>query len=585
LTEAPLRTESPAGRRRIERVAVENTAQAYLELLRARGIRYFFGNAGTDFGSLIDGLARFAAEGKAWPRPITAPHETVAVAMAHGVTMVTGAPQAIMVHVTVGTANAAAGLINAARMRIPMLFTAGRNPVTEAGVRGARSRYIHWAQEAYDQAGMVREYVKWDYELRTFAQLETVVDRALQVALTPPAGPVYLTLPRELLAEPHAEIAFTVPARLRPARPAPPDPAAIREAARILARAERPLIITAAAGRDPAAVPALVGLAEAGAIPVVAFNPTYLSFPSTHPLHLGFEPGPALRRADVVLVVESDVPWIPKDEAPAAGATVIQLGEDPAFVRYPIRGFPADLALGGHVAAGLTGLAAEVGRLARGRAAVGRRRAWAATEQRRLRRLARAAARRGRREAPVDFEWLSACLNAVADGRTMFVNEYDLRLAQVDLARPGSYFASPPSSGLGWGLGAALGAKLAAPEQTVICTVGDGAYLFGAPSAAHFVSRAEGLPVLFVIFDNQCWNAVKRATRELHPDGWAVRTGHFPLSDLSPAPAYAQIVRAFGGYGEQVEKPAEVPAALERALRAVRREGRQALLHVLCRPS
>jgi acetolactate synthase-1/2/3 large subunit len=166
---------------------------------------------------------------------------------------------------------------------------------------------------------------------------------------------------------------------------------------------------------------------------------------------------------------------------------------------------------------------------------------------------------------------------------TIVVNEYPLDLRHLPALGSGAYFGSPHSGGLGWGLGAALGAKLGAPDKTVIATVGDGAYVFGAPTAAHLAARLHGLPFLTVIFNNAAWEAVERATRSVHPDGWAATTGTFPLVGLSPAPLYEEIVRGFGGHGERVEDPAALPEALRRALRAVREEGRQAVLNVICR--
>ena len=157
-----------------KRATVESTADAYLELLAARGVDYLFANAGTDFAPLIEAYARRQANGLPFPRPITVPHEIPAVAMAHGHAMVSGKPQAVMVHVIVGAANALGGVINAARSQVPILFTAGRTPITEQGMLGSRDRQIHWAQEAFDQAGLAREFVKWDYELRNFAQLAAV---------------------------------------------------------------------------------------------------------------------------------------------------------------------------------------------------------------------------------------------------------------------------------------------------------------------------------------------------------------------------------------------------------------------------
>src|SRR5712675_281075 len=174
------------------------TADAYIARLGERGIEYVFANAGTDFAPIVEAISQ-SKGGKA-PRFMVVPHENVAMAMAHGYYRVSGKPAAVMVHVTVGTGNAINGLINAARDNIPLLLAAGRTPLTETGSIASRNRPIHWGQEAFDQGGMVREYVKWDYELRGGQPVDAVVDRALDIAMTEPRGPVYLTLPREVLA-------------------------------------------------------------------------------------------------------------------------------------------------------------------------------------------------------------------------------------------------------------------------------------------------------------------------------------------------------------------------------------------------
>jgi acetolactate synthase-1/2/3 large subunit len=566
----------------MKRATVESTADAYLELLAARGVEYFFANAGTDFAPLIEAYARRSAQGQASPRPITVPHEVPAVAMAHGYTMVTGRAQVVMVHVIVGAGNAAGGVINAARSNVPMLFSAGRNPLTEAGDAGSRDRPIHWAQEAFDQAGMLREFVKWDYELKRFDQLETVVDRALTLAQSEPRGPVYLTLPREVLAERHEAIEYADPARAVVPAATLPDPAAVAEVAGMLAAARNPIIITKAVGRDPGAVPALVRLAEALGAPVFDQFHTYVNFPQDHALHGGFDAAPHLEESDAILVVESDVPWFPQMKRPRPETRVIHLGVDPLFSRYPVRGFPADAALAGTPRLALAALAdAVAGRV--DRVAVADRRArWTAAGARR----GEAAVAKGqavRGDAPIDMLWLSRAIGDIVDDRTIVVNEYDLDATQCTFTRPGSYFAAPPSGGLGWGLGAALGAKLASPDHTVICCVGDGAYIFGSPTASHFVSRAYNLPVLFVVFNNRTWNAVKRAVQTYARDGWAVRTDAMPLTALEPSPDYEMLCRASGGHGEKVEDPAALPDALRRALRIVREEKRQVVLNVICK--
>src|SRR5438094_973719 len=215
----------------------ESVAEAYLALLAERGVEYLFANAGTDFAPIVEAYAKAAHTGFPAPKPLIATHENLALSMAHGYAVASGKVPAVMVHVSVGTANALCGVFNAARANVPILFTAGRSPLTEEGLAGARDTYIHWAQEMFDQAGMLREMVKWDYELRNGAQLETVIDRALTLATSPPEGPVYLSLPREVLAEALPGFTYDSPARRVAASPPAPDEVAVAAAARILAAA------------------------------------------------------------------------------------------------------------------------------------------------------------------------------------------------------------------------------------------------------------------------------------------------------------------------------------------------------------
>jgi len=549
-----------------KRASVESTADAYLELLAARGVEYFFANSGTDFAPLIDAYARRLAQGLPAPRPMTIPHEVPAVGMAHGYALLTGRPQVVMVHVIVGAGNAVGGIINASRSNVPILFSAGRNPLTESGMHGSRNRHIHWAQESFDQAGMIREYVKWDYELRNFTQLETVVDRALAVSQAEPQGPVYLTLPREVLAEKHEVFEYAAASRAPKPGAVAAAPDAIAEAARLLTAARNPIILTKAAGRDPLAVPALVKLAEALGAPVIDQFHTYMNFPQDHPLHAGFDAAPYLDDADCIVAVESDVLWYPALKAPRPEAKIIQIAMDPLYARYPIRGFPADSALSGTVRLNLAALADAVRKEVDGRAVAERTQRWHA-EHRRLREAWAATARKAQNERPLEMVWVSKCVGDLVDENTILVDEYDFDPTQGCFRTPRSY----------------LGAKLAAPDKTVICCVGDGAYIFGAPTAAHFVSRAYNLPVLFVIFNNRAWNAVKRAVTSHAPEGLAAKTGQMPISDLDPAPDYELVCRASGGHAEKVEDPTALPDALARALKVVRDEKRQALLNVICK--
>ncbi len=559
----------------------ENVAEAYLALLAERGVEYLFANAGTDFTPIIEALAKTESTGLATPKPMLATHENLAMSMAHGYAMVSGRTPAVMVHVSVGTANAMCAALNAARENVPILLTAGRTPLTEDGLAGARDAYIHWGQELYDQAAMLREFVKWDYELRNAEQLETVLDRALALARTEPCGPVYLSLPREVLAASLKEFSFEQPSRRVPAAPPGAHPAALAEAAAILAAATNPLIVTTSAGRDPLAVAALASFAGRFAIPVVQFSPRHLSLPSAHPMQLGFDPSPFISGADVVCALESDVPWIPSRVRPPAAAKIVHIGLDPLFQHYPIRGFLCDLAITAGAAEALraleslldgriaeTELTARRERIARRRAE--QRRTWHHLEN----------DVKGMR--PIHPAWLSHCIEAVKGDDSIIVNEYTLLPQHCSFTRPGSFFGSSAASGLGWGFGAALGAKLAAPDRLVIATLGDGAYLFANPVAGHHAAALHGLPIVIVVFNNAMWNAVRRATLTMYPDGSAAKSNRPAFFRLDRLPAFEAVCAAAGGYGERVEDPAELPAALARAVKAATEEHRQALLNVIC---
>ena len=564
-----------------KQLKTETVAEAYLALLAERGVEYLFANAGTDFAPIVEAYARAAHSGLPAPKPLIATHENLAMSMAHGYAAASGKIPAVMVHVSVGTANALCGVFNAARENVPILFTAGRSPLTEEGLEGARDTYIHWAQEMFDQAGMLREMVKWDYELRNGAQLETVIDRALTLAASPPAGPVYLSLPREVLAEKLAGFAYDQPARRVAASPPAPDEAAIAAAAAMLAKAKHPLIITADAGRDPAAVPLLAGLAERFAIPVVEHRQRYLNLPADHPCHLGYNPAALLDEADAILVIECDVPWTPVRKAPRPDCTVIHIGVDPLFSRYPIRGFAADLAITGATRLVLPRLEAALAPLVTGSAIAERRDRLAA------RREAMQAGWAKQREETRDLKPLSpirvsACLAEARDPGSILVNEYTLLPEHCPSPRPGGFFGSSPAAGLGWGAGAALGVKLAEPERQVIAVLGDGSYIFSNPVAVHHAAAAHRLPVLFIVVNNAMWGAVRRATLGMYPKGEAARSNRPPFIDLDDLPAFEQVCAAAGGYGERVDDPADLPAALKRALHAVNVEKRQALLNVIC---
>lgn len=568
-------------------------AEAYVEALLARGVSYLFLNPGTDTFPIQEAVAKRRALGQPTIEVVLCPFEVPALAAAHGYYAVSGRPQAVLVHVDVGTQNLGAMVHNAQRGRAAVLLSAGRAPyTTDPSVRGTRDGYIHWLQEQLDQHGIVRNYVKWDYELRRADQVGEVIARAYQIAESDPAGPVYLTLPREVLMERVEQVRIPDPRRFPPVRLGAGDPDLLRRAAELLVRAERPLVLTSTSGRTRAGWDGLIELAELLALPVVEWR-TRANFPADHPLHAGYNYGleHGLAEADVVLILDHDVPYIPTRTPLPEHATVIQIDVDPVKEQIPLWSFPVDLPIRADTGAALPLLAAAARDLLteadRRRIQERRERIAAESAARRAAWRERAAAQATTR--PITVEWLGYCLEEFRRENPDLLLIDEAITSQVPLfcqIRPdtfGSWFQSG-GSGLGWGLGAAIGAKLAAPDRTVVGLIGDGSFLFGVPEASLWIARQAKAPVLIVVVNNACYNATKRPLVAAYPEGYSVTTGQFVGIDLSPTPRFDLLARSVDAYGERVEEPDQVLPALRRALAHVR-DGQSAVLDViLARP-
>jgi acetolactate synthase I/II/III large subunit len=563
-------------------IAVETVAEAYLTLLAERGIEYLFANGGTDFAPIVEAVAALEAKGNRKLKVVSVGHENVAVSMAHGYYLITGRPQAVMFHVNVGTANGINALANAARDNIPLLFTAGRNPITEFGMTGSRDTGIQWGQEMFDQAGMVRELVKWDYELRHGDQLEDVVDRALEIATMAPAGPVYLSLPREVLSASMETFSFREKPRRANFSAPGADPATVERAADILAKAERPLMLPQMAGRTEASAAAVRDFAERFAMPVIEYRALSNSLPTDHPMNLGFDPAPYLADADAILNVDAIVPWIPvRQGKPNDDCKIVNLGADPAYQRIPIRSYPSDATLGGAVEIALPQLAKALAARGVDKTRLEARRKRVAAVQAKNKAEDAAQLESVRHATPIHPVWATHCIAAAKGDDAIVINEYPMLSRFAPFPKPRTYFGTPSAGGLGWGIGAAIGAKLAAPDRLVIAALGDGAYMFGNPTAGHMVLRALDLPVLFIIFNNSRWEEVERAALAVFPKGRAAQANRVPVADLGPQANYEHMMGVYGGHGERVERPEDLPKALERAIRVVREEKRQALLNLI----
>ncbi|CAN7641895.1 thiamine pyrophosphate-requiring protein [Neorhizobium tomejilense] len=552
-------------------------AEAVLTHMKAAGIDVLFANGGTDFPSIIEAFARQSETGLKMPEALVIPHEGVAVGMAHGYYLITSRPAGVIVHVNVGLANSVMGLINARSENVPVMMFSGRTPITEHGRFGSRSSPIHWGQEMFDQGGMVREVVKWDYELRYPEQAGIVIDRAMSIAMSEPRGPVYLSLPREALAE-GAEVEISHRSTVTPTTYGPADPELVALAADLLAKAKNPLIITQSPELAPDFEP-LAGFVEKFALPTIEMWATRLALPSDHPMMIGRDSTQVLKEADVVVVINAAVPWISDHTAPAEGAKIIAIGPDPQHSRVPIRSFPIDIALAGGVNKTIAALAVAMAeRVPVSETFSERREKWAKIKAAQAEAAdKRAAMGNG---SPMTPAYVSRCISGILDDRTTVVNELGIDPSVMSFKYPKSYFSTPLSGGLGFGLTAALGAQLGDRSRQVIATIGDGSYMFANPVACHQTATALKLPLLTVVFNNGIWNAVRRSTLYMYPDGSAATANTMPITALDPAPDYAAVARAHGAHAERVETGADLPAALQRALAATR-SGQQAMIEVM----
>jgi acetolactate synthase I/II/III large subunit len=567
-----------------------STSTAFLEALAEAGVSYIFANLGSDHPGLIEAYAQARAEGRedAFPRLIICPHETVALSAAHAYASVSGQPQAVIVHVGDGTQNLGGEVNNAMRGHIPVLIFAGASPYTQEGeLPGGRTEFIHWIQDARDQRGILRGFVKYDNEIRTGRNVKQLVHRALQIARSDPAGPVYLVGAREVMEEPLEP--YTVdPAQFRPVEPAALTAGVTREIATALARARHPLIVTSYLGRNPDAVPVLVDLAEQLAIGVLESAAFCVNFPGDHPLHCGYQftttgQNPALAQADVILVVDSHVPWIPATSRPAPDAAIYVIDVDPLRPTMPLWQVAARrfAAADSKVALEQIARLVRAENLAEAQVVEHRRAEIGAANQARITALD---ALEQPEAGVITPRYLTACVRDLLAGTdslvlTETITNYQIVAEHLRPSIPGSYLGSGGGS-LGWTGGGAVGAKLASSaERAVVSLVGDGSYLFGVPASAQWVARRYNAPSLTVIYDNRGWAAPKFSTLRVHGHGAAAAADDFHVSFEPEADLPAIAAAAGGAYAVTVADPDELPQVLKDAL-AVVRGGRSAVISV-----
>lgn len=543
-------------------------AEAFVEVLNANGVKNIFFNPGVDTVPVQVAISKLKAAGKRVPRLILCLDESVAMAAAHGHYMISEQPQVVMVHAELGTMQVGGALHNAQWGRVPVILWAGLLP---------QAHRVDWLQKPYDQGRIVRNCVKWDHELRADENIHDVLQQAFQTALTEPCGPIYLSYPRELLVEKIDKTPVSPLDRDAVSSTLAPDVDSLSKIAKILIEAENPLIIAGYTGRYLNSVASLVELAETLCAPVLT-GPTRMNFPTTHPLWAGFEQigGSRKANADVLLVLDYDMPYASAGGIPGPNTKIIHIDVDPMTQGRPLWGRTADIFIRSDSRVTVPALEKIIHKTLtpdkrtqlRERF---RRLGIEHNEQRdRLHTLAMSRAE----HRPIPPDWLCHCISKVIDEDTIIVNHTISQsasvAAQIDRTKPGTLLACAGGS-IQWALGAALGAKLATPESTVLSLVTDGGFVWGCPVATLWSASSYHAAFLSVIFNNQSYGAIKGLVQRAY--------GEYKLSDemafevgvdIAPPPDYASVAQACGAYGRTVEDPADILPTLEEAIKQVR---------------
>ena len=572
-----------------------STAHYFLEGLVDLGVEYIFANLGTDHVSLIEEMARWDKDGRRYPEMILCPHEVVAVHMAGGYALATGKCQAVLVHVDAGTANACMAIQNLFRYRLPVMLFAGRAPHTLHGeLRGSRDTYVHFVQDPFDIASIVRPYVKWEYSLPSGIVVKEALARAAAFAHSDPPGPVYMMLPRETLAGEWDETDMPAypAARYGSVHAGGIEPARAEAIAERLMAANNPVAFTAYLGRKPQSVDLLDRLARACGIRVVEFNSIDLNIPQDSPCYAGIDPGPLLEQADLGLLLDTDVPFVPLSAKHANAIEWIQIDIDPLKSDFPMWGFATDMRIQGNSAIilrqVLDAVEARADRAYRMRVAE-RIAGWSTAREQAASRRATASANKGVPRA-LNPAFVFATLSEKLSHDDVVLNEAirNAPILQEHLTRtkPRSYVGLA-GGGLGFSGGMALGLKLAQPTRRIVQVIGDGGFHFSSPDSVYAVAQQYQIPIFTVVLDNGGWQAVKSATQRVYPKGIAAETDQFQSRLTSGRQGerrgFSEVAKAFGAHGECVREPEELAAAIDRCLTALD-DGKAAVLHVQVTP-
>ncbi|MET9087588.1 thiamine pyrophosphate-dependent enzyme [Streptomyces sp. NPDC004237] len=560
---------------------------ALVSAFNAVGADYVFCSSGSEWAPVWEALARRHRDGAPAPGYLDLTHETVAVGMATGYGLVKRRPQGVLLHAAPGLLQGSMAVHGALLAGVPMVVassestTYGDAPGHDPGGQWYRNLSIVGGPH-----GIARPFTKWSTEAAGVHTLPTMVTRAAELAWRAPAGPAYLNIPLEILLEEWDG---------REAKPivAPgsthSSPEEVDPVAQLIREAVNPVIVTETAGREAGGFEALVAFAEAWNIPVVEPDSAVCgNFPRTHPLHAGSDIGPWMDTADLILLVNCRAPFYPPSRRPSQ-AKIVVIDEVPQRPHVVYQVLFADTYLEGDVANTLRQLTkrakAAMADEAAERAVAERRAAQHTRYSEETGALARAEVKACEDpESPgVDPVLVAATLRKLLDGRNGIVVDETITHSRVvrrhlRTADPDSYFYV--QGGLGQGIAVALGVKLAARERPVVLTIGDGAFTYNPVIPSYDASKAYGLPLLIVVFNNRVYKSMNLNHRRFYPDGAAAETGEWLGTDLHRLPRLADFAEPFGMHTETVDTANDLAPALQRALKAVS-EGTTAVVDVL----
>ena len=554
--------------------------EAILEAFRKLKIDYIMSSPGSEWSPVWEALVRQKLGNQKGPGYIDCWHETLAVNMATGYTLVTGRPQAVLVHAGVGLLQASLGIHGALQAEVPMIVmsgesqTLGENPELDIEPQWYGGLTVGGTER------FVENITKWARQVTSPYTLYESVIRAGEMAQRTPKGPIYLNVALE-----HMLHDWTPPANDRDVPFAPRVQAhanEIEKVAAFLLAAKNPIVVAEQSGRDPAAFKALIELAELLSIPVTwGRASTYTNFPTDHPLYLGVANYKCLEDADLVLLVGGRAPWYPPHVRPTKGKIVAI--NDNQFKQHMIyQSLHADFYLDGDIAAALQSLAQAAGAAKIDTAAVQKRREkWAREHATIVAGLAaEKAMARGKTDA-IEPLALIAALGEAMPADTIFVDE---TITHGPVLRQHLPFTTPQSfirgfGGLGQGIGTALGVKLAARERPVVLLVGDGGFLYNPVIQALGASKQHDLPILIVVFNNKGYMAMQKGHVHHYPDG-AAENANLHYGSRLNGPDYDALGSHFGLHGERVEKPEKLEGALQTAMNKVQ-DGTTAILNVV----